>query len=208
MFPPLLSHGFSSGNKLSAAICFHSVISSLTLLILLLSPSRPHLPHALFYFWFYLLIVLIHLHHHPILSQLKSSACLFCIHVLRRRKLAVLECDCSSPGVDLGPLEYLHSSLFTLIKARNSLPRALRKSRFASFQFRSAVQPAVDEHFVTACIFTVLFYPPTVTGMFRRNIISKSSPKEVIFCLKFCVFQNELNPACLTFTCLLIKVNR
>lgn len=122
----------------------------------------------------FLLIILIYRHHHPILSRVKSNACLFCIHVLRHRKLAVLECNCSRSGVDLGQLEYLHSSLNHVNKNQNSLPRALRKSHFASFQFRSAVQPGVAEHFVTGCISIVPFlFQSTVTGMSRRNIISK-----------------------------------
>lgn len=173
--PPLLSHGFSSGNKPRAAICFYSVISSLALWKISLSPSCPHLPHAHFYFGFlFLLIILIYRHHHPISSRVKSNACLFCIHVLRHRKLAVLECNCSRSGVDLGQLEYLHSSLSHVNKNQNSLPRALRKSHFASFQFRSAVQPGVAKHFVTGCISIVPFlFQSTVTGMSKRNIISK-----------------------------------
>lgn len=73
-------------------------------------------------FIFFFLLTLIHLRHHSILSRIKSNACLFCIHVLRHRKLAVLECDCSRSGVDLGRLKYLRSSLTTFSKAVSSSP--------------------------------------------------------------------------------------
>lgn len=159
-----------------------------------------HMPFFLLLFSF--LLILIHPHHHSILSHIKSNACLFCIHVLRDRKLAVLECDCSRSGVDLGRLKYLHSSLTTFLKAVSSSPELWESPtlRHIRFDLRFNLSQVVK--------LSSLFCPPAATGMFRRNIISKSSHTDATFCLKFCVFLSELNPACLTFKCLLIKVNR
>lgn len=143
MFPSLLSHGLSSGNKLSAAVCFHSVISFFHFHL----RAHTFVPTRTFLLLFLFLLILIHLHHHSILSHIKSNACLFCIHVLRHRKLAVLECDCGRSGVDLGRLTYLHSSLTAFLKAVSSSPGG----GTASFQVRSALQP------VTGCVIIIPF---------------------------------------------------
>lgn len=132
-FPSLLLHGFSSGKKLSAAICFHSVISSLNMNSFTFTfVATPSTRTVLLLFIF--LLILVHLHHHSILSHIKWNACLFCIHVLRHRKLAVLECDCSRSGVDLGRLTYLHSSL-TFLKAVSSSPELWESPTLRHFRF-------------------------------------------------------------------------
>lgn len=191
--PSLLSHGFSSGNKLSAATCFHSVISSLPLLILSLSPSCPHLPH---------LFSSIYIYHHSILSHIKSNARLFCIHVLRHRKLAVLECDCSRSGADFGRLKYPPSSLTTLIKAISPSSELWESPALRHFSF------SLCFNLSQVVYLSSLFLSSNSNWHVKKKNISKSSPSEATFCLEFCVFLSELNPACLTFKWPLIKVNR
>lgn len=126
----------------SSSLSFHTVISSLAPFILSLSPLRPYLPPAPFYF-----LSALHSRRSPSPSyfislniELTFSFVYICSD---REKLPVLECDLGGSGVHLGPLEDLHSSLITLI--RNTVPfSALWESpTLRHFGFSLAVQPSL-----------------------------------------------------------------
>lgn len=134
MFPPLLSLGFSSGNRLCAAFCFYPVTSFLTLLILSLSHSHSHCRMALFTCAFFAHCLFIASPYYFISPEIASLSLLYtCAQTQKAGSVGMWlqQIWCGFRNSEVSAFFSDHVN-----KNHIFLPRALRKSRFTSLRLR------------------------------------------------------------------------